>query len=254
MVPDEDEKLAKECLKALSMRDFETVKSQLDPQFVKPGIESDISETADMLDHGVPLSLELVGCNVFSSSGKRRSSLTYQYQFPDSWVLASVTVDTVNGNQKVFGVSVQPIPKSLRELNAFTFADKDVQHYVMLILSMAIPLFILITLVICIRTKLKKRKWLWIIFILLGFGKLGLNWTTGQILYNPLSVNVQLFGVAVFKQGLYAPWIISISLPLGAIIFLIMKKKLAVVQPPLVVNKNTQPIAPADVPDGLPQS
>lgn len=254
MAPDEDEKLVKECLKALSMRDYETVKSQLDPQFVKPGMEADLSKIADMLDHGDPLSLVLVGCNVFSSSGKRRTKLTYQYQYPDLWVLASVTVDTVGGDQRAFGINVKPLPKSLRALNAFTLAEKEVQHYVMLILSMGIPLFILITLIICIRTKLRKRKWFWIVFILIGFGKLGFNWTTGQILFNPLSFSVQLFGVAVFKQGLYAPWIMSISLPLGALIFLMKKKTLAVVQPPPIGKLTTQPTAPANVPGRPPRS
>ena len=226
MAPDEDEALAHEYLDALRSRDFDTATRLLDPQFNQPGIESNLTVVADVLDKGDVLSLELVGCNVFSTPQKRRSNLTYQYQFADGWVLAALTIDTVDDHQQVFGINVNPTPKSLGELNAFTFKDKSLKHYFMLVASIGIPLFILFVLVICIRTKVRKKKWLWIIFILLGLGKLGLNWSTGQILFNPFSFYFQLLGSGIVKQGLYAPWIITISLPLGAILFLIRKDKL----------------------------
>ncbi len=86
---------------------------------------------------------------------------------------------------------------------------------------------ILASLILRIRTKIGKRKWLWIVFIPFGFGRLSFNWTTGRVLFNPLSVHFQLLGAAAVKHGLYAPWIISISVPLGAIVFLIRRKRLA---------------------------
>lgn len=244
IAPDDDEALAKKCLTALRARDFDTVTQHLDSQVVKQGIESNLTAAADILDHGAPVSLELVGCNIFSSPGKRRSNLTYQYQFTNAWVLATIIIDSVGETKKVLGINVKPIPKSLGELNAFTFAGKRVQHYLILLLAIAIALFILAVLIICIRTKMRKRKWLWLIFILLGVGKLGLNWTTGQILFNPLSFNIQLFGSAALKQGLYAPWVISISLPLGAIIFLVRRKNLRAIRPPLQ-QEDTQPTSPS---------
>ncbi len=231
VAPDDDEALAKDYLAALRARDFVTATRLLDPQFIEPGIESKLTVVADFLDRGEPLSVELVGCNVFSTSGKRRSRLTYQYHFSNSWLLAAITIDTIGETKHVFGVTVNPIPKSLRELNAFTFSDKGVRHYVMLILAIAIPVFILAVLILCIRTKMRKRKWLWIIFILFGFGKLSLNWTTGQFFFNPRSIYCQMFGAAATKWGLYAPWIISISVPVGAIMFLIRRKRLAAVGP-----------------------
>lgn len=250
--PDEDEALAKKCLTALSTRDFETIRSQLDPQFVTPGIESELSKMASALDHGEPLSVELVGCNVVSISGrssshKRRSNLTYQCQFPDWWVLASFTIDTVDGNKRVYGINVQPIPESLGEINAFTFVGKDVPHYAMLALAVALPLFSLYALIVCIRTRLGKVKWFWMLFVVVGFGKLGLNWTTGRFLFSPISINVP--ASSAFKQGLYTPWIVTISLPLGAILFLLLRKRLARVQSPPVVDEEPQPIASGDVPD-----
>jgi hypothetical protein len=223
MAPDDDEVLAKECLSALLAKDFQTVTKQLDPQFLKPGIESNLAQVASMLAHGAPLSLELVGCNVFSTPEKRRSILTYQYQFTNAWVLAAVTIDTVGKNKKVFGVYVTPIPKSLGELNAFTLTGKGAKHYVLLAVAIIVPIFIIWNIVLCARSKIRK-KWLWIIFILIGITKLNLNWTTGQIGFQPIAF--QIPGAGMAKMGLYAPWILTVSIPLGAILFLIMRRKL----------------------------
>ncbi|MCP5488173.1 MAG: hypothetical protein H7A43_05945 [Verrucomicrobia bacterium] len=238
MAPDDDEALAKQCLSALLAGDFKIVTEQLDPQFVKPGIESNLTQVAAMLDHGDPLSLELVGCNVFTTPDKKRSHLTYQYQFTNAWVLAAITIDTVDGNKKVFGLNVNPIPKSLGELNAFTLSGKGIQHYVLLALAVAVPIFIIWTFVLCVRTKIRK-KWLWIIFILVGIAKLNLNWTTGQMGFQPIAL--QIPGAGMAKMGLYAPWILTVSFPLGAILFLIKRRKLQSNQE----QENTEPSPPA---------
>jgi hypothetical protein len=243
MAPDDDEALAMECLTALRARDFETVTGQLDPQVVKPGIESKMLLVADMLAQGEPLSVELVGCRIFSTLDKRRSHLTYQYHFTNAWILATITIDTVGENKKVFAVSVNPIPKSLGELNAFTLAGKGVRHYVLLSLAIIVPVFTIWTIILCARTKIRK-KWLWIIFILVGITRLNLNWTTGQIGFQPIAF--QIPGVAVAKMGLYAPWILKVSFPLGAILFLIKRRKLQAKADKETIN--TEPEA-ATVPD-----
>ena len=251
MAPDDDEEFAKRYLEILRNEDFDTAIRLLDPRFVKAGIESDLTAVASLLRQGDPISLELVGCKVFSGPDKRRTKLTYQYQFPNSWLLASVLVETVDGQKRIFEVRVNPTPKSAEELNAFTLSGRSVHNYVMLLLAMLIPIFIVVSLVVCIRTKLKKLKWLWIIFILLGFGRLGLNWSTGQVLFNPLSFHVQLLGASMVRQGLYAPWIITISPPLGAIIFLACRRRLQVARPPRMPSQDqeTRETQPADPPD-----
>lgn len=59
--------------------------------------------------------------------------------------------------------------------------------------------------------------WAWIIFILLGIGKISINWATGEWTIVPLSI--QLFSVPAFA-AFNGPWIIAASLPLGAIMFI----------------------------------
>ena len=69
-----------------------------------------------------------------------------------------------------------------------------------------------------------KKKWLWIIFMLIGIGKYSFNWTGGQMSFTPLAI--QLFSAAAFKGGLYAPWVISVSVPIGALSFILKKHKI----------------------------
>lgn len=223
MAPDDDEALAKECLAELLAGDFQAVVNQLDPQLVKPGIASELSKVASMLAPGDPLSRELVGCNVFSSSEKRRTNLTYQYRFTNAWVLAAVTIETMGEQKHVLGINVNPIPKSLGELNAFTLSGKGIQHYVLLVIAVIVPIFIGWALILCARITIR-RKWLWILFILVGVVRLKLNWTTGQMGFQPIAI--QLFGSGVAKMGLYAPWILTVTFPLGAILFLIKRRNL----------------------------
>jgi len=97
-------------------------------------------------------------------------------------------------------------------------------HFVFLVFTIIVPLFILATLTTAVRTKFKKRKWLWIIFILFGLVQFSLNWTTGQIGWKLL--NFQLFGAGALTASQYAPWILSFSIPVGSIIFWIKRENL----------------------------
>lgn len=82
-----------------------------------------------------------------------------KYQFTNAWVLAAVTIDTAGENKTLTGINVNPIPKSLGELNAFTLSGKSVTHYILLAITVAVPVFIVWVIVLCARTKIRK-KWL----------------------------------------------------------------------------------------------
>jgi hypothetical protein len=223
IVPNEADTFAREYINLLRKGDFQTAITLLNPELVNPKIESNLKNVASFFGHGEPLAVEVVGCNVFSNNNIKRSDLTYQYQFTDSWLLASVVVKSVEGTQEILGVNVKPIPTSIQDMNALTFSGKGISNYIMMIMSMLIVLIILYALILCCKAKVK-RKWLWVIFILIGVGKLSLNWTTGEIGFNPLSFHVQLFGSSLIRGGIYGPWFLTISLPLGAIIFLFKRR------------------------------
>lgn len=109
------------------------------------------------------------------------------------------------------------------------------------------PIPILCTLIQCVRTRVK-RKWLWIPFILIGIGSVQRNWTMGQLGLQPLSLHIP--GAALTRGGLYAPWILSVSFPLGAVLFQRKRRKLKARAPSDPLERSCRENAPPELSDG----
>jgi len=222
-VPKEADKFARAYIDILRKGDFEQAEKLLDPQVVTSETRSELQDCVNFLNKAKPISIEIVDFTLFIFKGKRRCNLTYQLQFVNAWLLATVIVDDISGNLQIYRFQMNTIPKSLEEINAFTFSDKSIRHYIILLIAIGIPVFIIYTIVLCALTKMK-RKWLWIIFILIGFGRYSFNWTNGQMRFTPIAF--QLFSAGFFRKGLYAPWIIYISVPIGALLFILKRRRI----------------------------
>ncbi len=127
--------------------------------------------------------------------------------------------------------------QSPSKTTSFSLKGKSFKHYLILLLTVLVPAFILATLVKCIRTKGLRHKWLWIIFILFGVYGISFNWYTGNLGWSFISktsnsgyhieiINLILFGVGITKAGPLAPWIFEIGFPLGAVLFWINARKM----------------------------
>ena len=144
--------------------------------------------------------------------------------FEEGWAVAEVVLAKENERLVVKGVHVNRLSQSLEETNAFALSGKSITHYLFLIGAVAIPLFIVFSLVLCVKTSMERRKWLWVIFVLFGFVGLSLDWTTGQMSAQPISL--YLLGVMAYTASPYSPWVITMSVPFGAMIFLWRRKSL----------------------------
>lgn len=220
--PTEVDIFGKNYIDLLHKADFKTA-----IQFHAPSI-TDID--ASKMDEGTkniqeePFSAELIQSNKEFGS-KNKYDLFYDVNANNKYFLVSLIVDNTDGKNQIAAFHLERLDKSAKELSTFTLTDKTPVHYLILVLAVIIPIFILITLIICIRTPIKKHKWLWIIFILLGIFRIKLNWTTGALTFSPFYAI--LFGASALKDTIpIEPWIISIALPLGAIIFLLQKNKI----------------------------
>jgi hypothetical protein len=169
-----------------------------------------------------PVSTKVVGFR--SSLGNDgRTEITLEYEFPQKWLLAEVVTQKSGGVTTIVGFHITPIADSLENLNRFTLAGKSTSQYAILSRAVLAPLFSLFVFVVCIKTTMGKKKWLWLIFILIGIGKLVVNWTTGQVFFTPLAIQLPAAGA---NAQLYGPWLVYVSMPLGAIIFLTMRRSL----------------------------
>jgi len=222
IVPKVESEFAKVYLNNLQNKNFNYIKQYIDPIIKKDANDEKLLEIADYFPTGELLSTELIGSKVSLFNDNWRGTFTFEYQFSNGWAVANVTLKRNDKDLSVIGFHVYQRDTSQKEINQFTLANKSVLQYTVLTLGIVIIFFTLITLYFCIKTPMQKKKWLWILFILTGIGSLGVNWTTGE--YGTQFLSINLFASSAASSGPHSPWIFSISIPLGAILFWIKRK------------------------------
>lgn len=217
-----DQAQAKGYISDLQAGKLDVIESKLDQSIKTPGFHDTLIRMARLLPLGPPTSVKLVGAHKLFSPAGTQTNTTLEYQWGDRWFLCNVAIQKSATAQTIVGLHVYPQKTSLEEQVRFTLAGKSPAQYVILagaILALGLTLFALVA---CIRTKGLRRKWLWILFIIVGFGMLSTNWATGAVNYQLLYVS--LFSASAFAQ-FYGPWTISMSAPVGAIVFLLRRRK-----------------------------
>jgi hypothetical protein len=213
----DDQALARVYIQQLREHQFSKIEAAMDPSLAAALKDTTLDQMAKTFPAGEPIGVTLVGANSFTGPAWSTINLTYEFQFRDGWALSNVALKKQNGNTTIVGFHVYPESQSLEAQNKFTLKGKSAGQYGILAAAAAIPLFIVWTLVLCVRTRFRGRKWPWILFILLGVGKLAVNWTTGALGF--AIAYLQLFGAGALAAP-YGPWMVSVSVPLGAIVFL----------------------------------
>lgn len=216
--PPEDEAIARKHIDLLQQGKFDEIMHDLDPSLVDSNIRNTLGQMAAMLPAESPKSAKVVGAHVFRGSESSRTNITLEYEFPSKWVLVDVTTQKKDDSFSIVGFHVTPIADSLENLNRFTLIGKGAAQYSVLVLAVLATLFSLHALLLCLRTKNIKKKWLWAIFILIGVGKLAVNWTTGEWGFQSLALQVPCGSASA---QLYGPWTVAVSFPLGALVFLL---------------------------------
>lgn len=221
-IPREEAEFSKSYLALFQARDFEAIEEKIDPTLKSTELRPKLEQIAAIFPAEEPIDIQTVGAQTFTNADITQVNLTFQYAYPGKWLIANVVLLKKGGDTVVTGVNVQPLPDSLENFNRFTFEGKGAIHFAILAFAIIVPLFIVATTILCIKTPIPKRKWLWVVFVLLGFVQVTLNWSDGNLNINPL--NIQILG-AGFQTSLYGPLLLSVSLPIGAIVFLLRRKK-----------------------------
>jgi hypothetical protein len=227
-IPKDDDTFARHFVEMVRKGDYVAAQQTLDSTVRSDETIKGLQTLHEIFAHGEPLAFDTIGCDIVTSQGTRRTNLNYQIHFPDSWVVGNVYLERKSDSIHILSSRFQPIADSLEVLNRFSLRGKQPFQYVVLAACIIIPLFILYTLVVCIRSRVR-RKWLWIIFILIGFFQLRVDWTSGRFDLQPLSF--ALFGASALRASPYAPWVLGCAVPIGAIIFLARRRKLTLPNP-----------------------
>jgi hypothetical protein len=227
--PPEAESTARGYVDLLRQGQFDQIERDLDPSIVDPNLRDTLAKMAAIFPAGNPQSIKVVGVNtdvgVNIFHRKDTSTITLEYQFPNKWLLVSISSEMRRGFSSIVDFHVTPIPDSLENLNKFTLIGKSVVQYSILILAVCSLVFSFYGLILCIRTKDVKKKWLWSIIVLVGVEDVAVNWKTGQLTFGVLSIYLP---TAMATRGPYGPWTIGVCIPLGAILFLYRQRKLKI--------------------------
>jgi hypothetical protein len=223
--PQDQRDFAKHFVALFAAHDAAAIDKLLTPES-RPEMASVLGKMFAVYPPGKPTSIRYYAYTVRSDT---KSGTVYFlsgiYQFPgDKDLAVEVALKRTGASYLVAGVHFQTLPHAWIAANDFVLEGKPFLSYAFLAAMAAVLATSLVALVQCIRTRGIRRKWLWIIFILFGFGKLSLNWATGALTFTPIAV--QLLSASGFRSAWIGPWVLSISLPLGAILFLARRKRL----------------------------
>ena len=191
-----------------------------------------LARAAGMLTATTPDHFRLIGDETFfrfdAVSKEKRTGvmLTYEVEAPSGWRVIAVSIDKTGPRAwKVIGFFVRPANASQEVLNAFTLRGRRPMQLAILALAAATVAVTILALVQCARTRMR-RKALWLVACALAVGQIAVNWTTGDVRFSVLSFQLLGSGVARIGAG---PWIVSTGFPVGAVLFLVLRRRLRIV-------------------------
>ena len=233
--PQDDEALAINYVGLLRQGQFEQIEDHSDPAMKNAETRDTLIAMSNAIPTGEPASIKTVDSRVVHSEDGSTSCITLEYEFrPQAitvggktelsgvWLIAQVLIPTKDGAKTLTGFHVSPSSRSFEEINEFTLADKGIPQALALSLAISVLGFTLHVFVLCIRTKMGKKRWVWLILIAIGVFRFTANWTTGEWFYTPLTFQVP---PVTWICTPYGPWMIQITIPFGAIAFLLWRNR-----------------------------
>lgn len=194
---------------------IDSADARLTPGLRTPEVRTDLEKFAGFLATARMDSMKVIGANTVKSADTRRVSLTYELSDqPKGWLLANVSTLDSAGTWFVEGASVQPIARPLEEIDRFTLSGKPPLFFLFMIVTALCAVVSLGVSGFMATRKGMPNRWWWALASLIGVGSLSLNWATGQVGFNLLTI--QLFAAGAVATGPYAPWVLNFALPLGA--------------------------------------
>ncbi len=221
----QDETMVRNYVQQLREHNFDQIERDLDPRLRSDDLRQNLTAMSGLLPAQEPKSVKVIRYSVVHHADSSRTiAITLEYEFPNQWLLAELVRQEDGATSTVTGFHLYPVPESVEKHNRFTLTGKGTGQYGVLLLAFAMLVVGIYAFISCVRTPIGKKKWLWAIICLLGVGRIAVNWTTGALGLTPIWIGIPPSGAVMVP--LYSPWIVYTSLPLGAVVFLILRPRL----------------------------
>lgn len=222
IAPKEELEIGRSFVELLRQQEFETIEQVLSPELQTAETRSQLELASAAFPLAEPQSTKLLDVKMQRLEQQATYNFTFEYRYADTWVITNAAFRRNTDGIRIIGISGHRLQVDPATLNRFEFAGKSPVHFLVLLLIVGIPVFILVTLVAAARARFGLGQWLWYPFIAVGFGTLQLNWSTGE--WKVALLNLSLLGAGYAKIG-YGPWILSVGAPVGALLFWVRQAK-----------------------------
>ena len=212
----EDVLLVKTYYELLRQGKYDEVEKTLDPSIKDEDFRVEYDALVGTIPAENPLTEEPTLARRNCQGADCECTVVIEYRYANELLLFKVALHRSGAQVSTMGMHIRTIPQSLIEANEFRLSNKGLGQYAALLMAFLFPLVTLCALVACLRSNLGFQKWLWILFILFGVSRLDMNWTTGELVFHLAAL--QLFSAGAYSEP-YGPWTISLSLPIGAILY-----------------------------------
>jgi len=184
------------------------------------GIQAEIDRIQTLLPPGEPTSSRLTSMRVSSGTDGNRLWAIHEYEYPAHVARVETTLYRATADQpwKVLGFNVNVVTREELAANTFDFASEPSGVKGVILASVIIPIFSLITFLVALFRPGLKPRWAWLLAIALGVGTIYANTGTNALSFLPISM--QLFGAgATWSGSVFDGWVFSASTPFGAAAF-----------------------------------
>ena len=221
----EDRALAERVVSSLQACDVPAV-SQLVAAPLRAGLEPILPRMCAATPKREGATVRLVGASTTSVTGTakfRQANLAYAIDRGAEHALVRVGVRHEEGTVAITDLYVTPLKVPADQLTRFDLVGKSPVQYLFLALTIMAFTVSVTALISVIRTKGIKRKWLWALGSVIGLGQFAVDWSSGAVRFQPLSI--QFFSAFAVTSGV-GPWTVGFALPVFAVLFLLRRKAL----------------------------
>lgn len=216
LIPQAESKFAQDYLDKLRIKDYEFIKSHMHPELLAKVEQNILDQLYSYFPTGELIATELIGSNVHVFNGVWSASFSFESKYTGGWSTSNVSMTKDQDTLLVTSINVYQIPDSQKVLTAFANAEITFTKVLILIFTFVSPILMFITCISVYRTELL-NKWRWYLLSFVGIGSVAINWTTGEVFTKVATI--KLLGFSATAASEYAPFIFSLTLPIGAIIY-----------------------------------
>ncbi|MFQ5415632.1 MAG: hypothetical protein ACE5FL_01160 [Myxococcota bacterium] len=211
------------CLDLLHSPEFELARGCFGPETLTGENADLLSRTHEALQLGSSLEYVLMPPR-FRASTETTSAVgrIFHVRGDSEALLLVVLGQEVDSRPVILNITWEEVPLDLADRYPLTLVGMPVFYYLVVLYAVLMPCFMIYTAFLCLRRQ-PKFLWGWVAFVLLGFGNMSLVWRPGP--FNPdfiafAPISLQILGLGLYRYQEFNPWVLSVSFPLGAVIFL----------------------------------